>query len=288
MVNMGTPQLSDEQIGGAPPAPQTRLRKFFSKSPGAMFTSFRWNLRNLARETAAWLRFNLITWSPKGSWPAFHAYYPDGLPSFPDLTALYARWIQGNKTNNNGDATRFMALMLNLRQLEAEGIQGDFAELGVWKGNSAAILAHFAAQSGRRLFLFDTFEGFDQRDLAGVDQSHGRDFSDTSIDAVHETVGHPEVTTYLKGFFPDTITDEVRERQFALAHIDCDLYQPMKAALAFFYPRMPRGGMLLLHDYSSGTWDGATRAIDEFYKETGEHISLWPDKSGTAMIRKHG
>jgi len=212
---------------------------------------------------------------------------PDELASFPDLSDLYHRWIWGNKTNNNGDATRFLALVLNIRRLVAEGIQGDFVELGVWKGNSAAILAHFASQSGRRLFLFDTFRGFDQRDLADVDQGHYRDFSDTSIDIVRENVGHDEVTTYVKGYFPDSVTDEVRERRFALVHIDCDLYQPMKAALAFFYPRMPRGGMLVLRDYSSGTWDGATRAIDEFYKDTGEHISLWPDKSGTAMIRKH-
>jgi len=285
---MGAPASSEEEIGGPPPVAQSRLRKFFSKSPAAMLVSLRWNLENFAREGLCRLRFNLITWAPKGRWPAFHAYYPDGLRSFPDLNDLYRRWIHGNKTNNNGDATRFMALMLNVRQLQNEGVAGDFAELGVWKGNSAAILAHFAAQSGRRLFLFDTFEGFDRRDLVGADQSHNRDFSDTSIEAVRETVGHPELTTYLKGFFPGTITDEVRERQFALVHIDCDLYEPMKAALAFFYPRMPAGGMLLLHDYSSGSWAGATRAIDEFYKATGEHITLWPDKSGTAMIRKRG
>jgi hypothetical protein len=251
-----------------------------------MLTSLGWNLRNFSREAVCKLRFGLVTWGPHGSASTFHAYYPDGLGSFPDLPDLYRRWIHGNKTNNNGDATRFLALMLNVRQLQKEGIEGDFAELGVWKGNSAAILAHFASQSGRRLFLFDTFAGFDQRDLVGVDQSQHRDFSDTSIESVRETVGHPENTTYLQGFFPDTITEEVRQRQFALAHIDCDLYEPMKAALAFFYPRMPKGGMLILHDYSSGSWAGAAEAVDEFYKATGEHITLWPDKSGTAMIRK--
>ncbi len=283
---METPQLSDPQIGGTPPASQSRVKKFFGKSPAAMLTSLGWNLRNFRREAICKLRFGLVTWTPKGSNPAFHAYYPDGMGSFPDLTDLYRRWIRGNKTNNNGDAMRFMALMLNVRQLQTDGIEGDFAELGVWKGNSAAILAHFASQSGRRLFLFDTFSGFDRRDLVGVDQIQHRDFSDTSIEGVRETVGNPGHTTYLQGFFPDTITDEVRERQFALAHIDCDLYEPMKAALAFFYPRMPKGGMLILHDYSSGSWAGAPRAIDEFTKATGEYITLWPDKSGTAMIRK--
>jgi hypothetical protein len=214
------------------------------------------------------------------------AYYPDCWPTFPELRETYKRWTRGNKRNNNGDASRFMALMLNLRQLQREGIEGDFAELGVWKGNSAAILAEFPAKTGKKLFLFDTFSGFDQRDLVGTDENHEHLFADTSVDYVRETVGHHDITTYLQGFFPDTITDEVRAQTFALAHIDCDLYEPMKAALDFFYPRMTRGGMLILHDYSSGSWTGATRAIDEFSKASGEFISIWPDKSGTAMIRK--
>lgn len=265
---------------------QSRLKKFLSKDPAAMLASLRWNLRNTAMAWMCKARFSTISWAPKGMRPVFLAYYPDGLHSFPDLSNLYRRWIRGNKTNNNGDVSRFLALMLNLRQLQEEGIEGDFAELGVWKGNSAAILADYAARSGKRLFLFDTFSGFDQRDIVGVDHDHKLEFANTSIDFVRQTVGHSEVTTYLPGFFPDTVTDEVRNRTFALVHIDCDLYEPMKAALDFFYPRMPRGGMLILHDYSSGTWVGATQAVDEFYKANGEFISLWPDKSGTAIIRK--
>jgi len=206
--------------------------------------------------------------------------------TFPDRIDWFRRWIRGNKVNNNGDASRFMGLMLNLRQLLKEEIDGDFAELGVWRGNSAAILAAYAAESGKRLFLFDTFSGFDGRDLMGEDRARKGDFADTSIDFARKTIGHDEITTYLKGFFPDSITPEVAERKFALVHIDCDLYKPISAALEFFYPRMPKGGMMILHDYSSGYWSGATQAIDEFYKATGEHVMLWPDKSGTAMIRK--
>jgi Macrocin-O-methyltransferase (TylF) len=272
-----------------PPVPSRknqRLKKFFAKDPQAMSVSVAWNLRNLLRALLFKLRFGFINWGPSGSNPSYLAYYPDGLRSFPDLTGLYRSWIRGNKTQNNGDAGRFMALNFNLRQLVAEAIPGDFAEIGVWRGNSAAILAHYAAQSGRRLFLFDTFTGFDPRDMVGIDETANRDFSDTSIQFVRETVRHDELTTYLPGFFPETVTDEVRSRTFALAHIDCDLYEPMKAGLEFFYPRMSPGGMLILHDYSSGTWAGATRAVDEFCRATGEFITLWPDKSGTAMIRK--
>jgi hypothetical protein len=232
------------------------------------------------------LRFGWKRWEPKGRIPTFLGYYPDSFLRLPHARELYRRWIKDNKVNNNGDAARFAALMLNLRQLCAEGIEGDFAELGVWKGNSAAILADFAASSGKRLFLFDTFSGFDKRDLQGVDKSRRKLFTDTSIDYVKENVQHTDITTYVQGFFPDSLTDEARASTFALAHIDCDLYKPMKAALEFFYPRMPIGSMMIMHDYSSGEWSGATEAINEFCKATGEFLSLWPDKSGTAMIRK--
>jgi hypothetical protein len=247
----------------------------------------RWQLRYYAKTCIAVSRYEFFSWAPKGILPGYFAYYPDGLSTFSDhQRKLYRRWIRGNKRNNNGDASRFMALLLNLRQLQRDEIEGDFAELGVWKGNSAALLADFAASSGKRLFLFDTFSGFDRRDLVGVDETKRLEFADTSIDYVRQTVGHDEVTTYVQGFFPESLTPEIEERTFALIHIDCDLYEPMKAALEFFYPRMPKGGMLILHDYSSGTWPGATKAVDEFRQAMGEYLSLWPDKSGTAMIRK--
>jgi len=60
----------------------------------------------------------------------------------------------------------------------------------------------------------------------------------------------------------------------------------MKAGLEFFYPRMSRGGILMLHDYSSLFWDGAKKAIDESCNKNGEYVVLMPDKSGSAFIRK--
>jgi hypothetical protein len=60
----------------------------------------------------------------------------------------------------------------------------------------------------------------------------------------------------------------------------------MKAGLEFFYPRMARGGLLLLHDYSSLHWEGARQAVDEFCAANGEFPILLPDKSGSALIRR--
>jgi predicted O-methyltransferase YrrM len=175
---------------------------------------------------------------------------------------------------------------LNARYIVSTQVRGEFAELGVWKGNSAAILAHIARPDGRKLFLFDTFSGFDARDFVGSDASQSVAFSDTSLLGVKQLVGDEDGTLYCVGYFPESVTAAARDSVFALAHIDCDLYEPMKAALEFFYPRLSPGGMIVMHDYSSGEWKGATKAIDEFLAQIPEQLVLVPDKSGTAIIAK--
>ena len=217
------------------------------------------------------------------------AYHPDAayeLHQLSEFRALYESWIVGNRQCNGGDLTRLYGFILNIKQCLADGVAGDFAELGVWRGNSAAVLAHFAAQNGRHVYLFDTFTGFDARDLRGVDGHHGAQFTETTLDAVRKTVGHEAHTTYVPGFFPESVTPATERATYAVVNIDCDLYAPTIAALQFFYPRMARGGILFLHDYASGIWPGVTQAIDEMRATTGESLVLLPDKSGTAIIRK--
>ena len=92
--------------------------------------------------------------------------------------------------------------------------------------------------------------------------------------------------TYVPGFFPESVKGVALPERLALAHIDCDLYEPMKAALESFYPRLSRGGLLIMHDYASGHWQGATRAVDEFFADKPEKPVIMPDKSGSAVIRR--
>ena len=169
------------------------------------------------------------------------------------------------------------------------GIEGDFAELGVWRGNTAAVLAYFGLPARRTVYLFDTFQGFSERDFKGVDAcARPGNFANTSIDMVREVVGSPwSACQVVAGYFPDSVQPQHRERRYAVVSLDCDLYEPMKAGLEFFYPRMPRGGLLMLHDYSSRQWPGARQAVDEsLVNATGEWPVLLPDKSGSAFIRR--
>lgn len=263
------------------------LRRFLEMSPRKKVDSVKWWIKYINLSLTAKITFGLVSWHPRSTLPVYVAYYPESLRKDSSVRELFSKWIRGNQVNNNGDAARFISLILNVRKAMEEGVEGDIAELGVWRGNSAALLARVAEQNGRNLFLFDTFEGFDARDLKGIDnRSREGDFASTSIQYVKETVGPTTCVRYVKGFFPDSIPVELHSSRFSIVHIDCDLYAPMKAALEFFYPRMSRGALLILHDYHSGAWPGATQAINEFCDATGETLILLPDKSGTAMCRK--
>lgn len=220
----------------------------------------------------------------------FLAYHPDSQTRFhehPEFEALFERFRTGNKRNNGGDISRLWSLILNIKQVLGEGVEGDFAELGVWRGNTAAVLAHFAQLHQRKVYLFDTFEGFSERDIVGPDAGHGKSFSNTSMGMVSDVIGanmsHCELCP---GYFPDTVTEQHANSKYAVVSLDADLYLPLKAGLEFFYPRMAHGGILFFHDYSSQLWKGASQALNEWAADSGEKIILMPDKSGSAFFRK--
>lgn len=190
-----------------------------------------------------------------------------------------------NEESNKRDMTRFFTFFLIYDQLRKENVTGDFAELGVYKGNTADVLARFARDMGGTAYLFDTFEGFNQKDITGIDGSIPLQFSDTSLETVQDFVGKDN-TVYVKGYFPESVSQVPEDLRFSFVHLDCDLYSPMMSALEYFYPRMEEGGFILIHDYSSLHWDGAENAADEFFSDKPECLIPLPDSGGSAIVRK--
>jgi len=204
---------------------------------------------------------------------------------FPEFERYREAWTHDNSLNNLGDLSRLYYLFLNVRQLIEEGVTGDFVELGVYKGNSAAVLADLARGSGRRLVLFDTFTGFDERDTRREGVTPIEAFDDTSLADVRRFVGE-EGVAFVPGFFPDSLAQAPPIERVALLHIDCDLHDPAKAALEVFYPRLTPGALVILHDYGSGWWPGIKKAVDTFLNDHSERLILMPDKAGSALFRK--
>jgi hypothetical protein len=206
--------------------------------------------------------------------------------SFPQIKKLYKSFIKYNNIVNNGDLHRLVSFILNIEKVLIDDcVKGDLAELGVWKGNTASLLAYYAKKENRKCYLFDTFEGFDPRDLNGKQAKF--DFSDTSIDVVRDVIGDDlqKSCIYCKGYFPQSIPEELETNIFSVVSLDADLYAPMKAGLDWFFPRMSNGGLFLLHDYSSKQWDECRKAIDEFCTRENQNVILMPDKYGSAFIR---
>jgi hypothetical protein len=185
---------------------------------------------------------------------------------------------------NVGDISRFYFFSLAFDQLQKENVVGDVAELGVYRGNTASLLAKMARRLGTTAFLLDTFEGFSKTDLRGIDAGQKMQFTDTSLEAVRDLVGADSVR-FIKGHFPGTAS-ELPDTSYCLVHIDCDLYAPIYSALEYFYPRMLPGGYLIVHDYSSLAWDGAERAVDEFFSDKPECLIPLTDGAGSVVIRK--
>jgi hypothetical protein len=103
-----------------------------------------------------------------------------------------------------GDWPRYYFLCLILDQIQKENIAGPIAELGVYKGYSANFLAKIARRFNKTTYLFDTFEGFDARDLQGIDIGRSAGFTDTSLDAVKAVVGE-EGCIFVKSPFENGI-----------------------------------------------------------------------------------
>jgi O-methyltransferase len=180
-----------------------------------------------------------------------------------------------------GDPIRDMTVALALETIDREGIEGDMAELGVYRGEMA-LLYHKVLPS-RKLYLFDTFSGFPERDL---EVSEDTRFSDTSLEQVKARIGDSTNVIFKPGYFPETASG-LENYRFCFVMLDADLYKPTKAGLDFFYHRMSRGGYIFLHDYTSYESNQAvSRAAAEFLADKPEKIVEIPDTWGSALFRK--
>jgi len=191
-------------------------------------------------------------------------------------------------SQNYPDKIRLYNFWLQIQHIIKDNIKGDFAELGVYKGDSARLL-HLMAPD-RTFHLFDTFEGFTGKDLqpeTGKAATYSsKDFADTSINKVVKNIGgNPDKLKIHVGYFPQS-ADGLEETTYALVNMDADLYNPTKAGLEYFYPRLSPGGVIFVHDYND-TWEGLIKAVNEFAATIPEKLILVPDLDSTVMIVKN-
>jgi len=172
--------------------------------------------------------------------------------------------------------------------VETQHLKGDFAEAGVYTGNSAQVIC--AAKGNKPLHLFDTFKGLPGSLFEPIDSStevarfHVKPgMYAASLERVKERLKHYPNVFYYPGLFPET-AKPLRHKTFAFVNLDLDLYRSTLEALKFFYPRLNVGGIIISHNYTD--LPGVERAFEEFFKDKPEKIKII--SGSQCLIKKLG
>ena len=160
------------------------------------------------------------------------------------------------------------------------------AEIGTYRGGSAKFIIQSLAYNGyqNQFYIFDTFEGHVLVD-SSIDGKHRiGTFGDTSYEKVKAYLDSPNATIY-KGDFFKTAQNIEQIRNFAVVHIDVDVYPVTKFCLQFFTDRTISGSVIIVDDYGFITCKGAKKATDEFVA-TDPNFKLFHLVTGQALLLK--
>ncbi len=200
-----------------------------------------------------------------------------------DMGSAFAEHYEACKDFTMTSAERLFGLSEAVRFVAAAGIPGDFVECGVWKGGSALLMARVLSEVGdtsRPIWLYDTFTGMaeptaedGQVARSRWQQARQRDshtdwcFSPLQeVQSVMERSAYPpDKLLFVAGKVEDTIPSQAPDR-IALLRLDTDWYGSTLHELVHLWPRLSPGGVLIIDDY--GHWEGARRAVDEFFAAT--------------------
>lgn len=170
--------------------------------------------------------------------------------------------IRGQETDR-----RWMLYQLALMSVN---IAGDTAECGVYQGAGSHLICKATQTNGqqRTHFIFDSFQGISSpSNLDGNGYWRQGDLC-CSLEQFKRPEGRISIH---KGWIPEKFND-VKGRTFSFVHVDVDLYQPTSDSIAFFYPRLVPGGILVCDDYGFATCPGAKKAVDDFMADKPERI----------------
>lgn len=162
-------------------------------------------------------------------------------------------------------------------------VKGSIVECGVYRGFGLMTWANMSAvlepnNLTRRIYGFDTFKGFPKvgsKDSGELMQVKKGQLYSNSFDELNELIGiydenrflgHVKKVQLIKGNVKKTIPEFVSKNKHlvvSLLFLDMDLYEPTKAAIENFYPRMPKGAIIAFDELDNPIWPGETAALLE-------------------------
>jgi len=164
--------------------------------------------------------------------------------------------------------------------------EGDVCEFGVAQGATSALLANEIKDTGKKLWLFDSFEGLPEP--TEKDSLINDIFNLGSMAAYKGTMACPidmvrlrladiqfpaERTMIIPGFIETTIHNTGLPEKVCFAYIDFDFYEPILIALQYLDRVLQPGGFVIVDDYNFFS-EGVKIAVDEFYTANKEKYNI--------------
>lgn len=156
----------------------------------------------------------------------------------------------------------------------------------------------------RNIYLYDTFEGmsapseFDKKtngEYAEIKYKKTLNKDGTSewcycsLDDVKKNIAltsYPqEKIHFVKGDVADTLPKNNLSK-ISLLRLDTDWYESTKMELETLYSKLVDGGVLIIDDY--GSWEGARKAVDEFFEteKNSRILLLRVDNTGMVGVKQ--
>lgn len=167
----------------------------------------------------------------------------------------------------------------------ASDIPGAIIECGVFKGNSLSRFAMFRSLFGntysKKIIGFDTFGKFPTTKFVDDRKFRAKLIDDAgeqsiSKEQLTKVLKHKEVNKnveLVKGDITRTVPAYLKlhpELRISLLNVDTDIYEPVVTILEYLYPKVAKGGIVVLDDY--GVFPGETKAVEEYFKDKSVEI----------------
>lgn len=191
-------------------------------------------------------------------------------------------YVRDSELSIVGDEPLFTTILACSHVVE-HGIEGDFVECGVYRGGNGILAADVFRRRapGRQIWLFDTFAGMTEPTAADVNvhgmparpkfEAHQKgdhnEWQFASLDAVRGNFERASLSQdrirFVQGDVLETLKSSPLPDKIAVLRLDTDWYESTRLELEILYPRLSRGGVLIIDDY--GSWEGSRKAVDEYF-----------------------
>ena len=172
-------------------------------------------------------------------------------------------------------------------------VEGDFVELGCYRGDTSVLLQRLLKESGKlsekKLWIYDSFAGLPEKtsedsSVAGDQFKAGELFvSKREVLEKFKRSGLP-LPIVKKAFFENLDPEKDLPEKIAFAFLDGDLYGSIKTSFELVLPKLSEKGIIIVHDYNNPELPGVSKAVEEFLNQNPD-FSL-SQKYSLALLSK--